>query len=570
MRRVVSLLLAFALLIPPLPAQQPSDEAPLPVIRATTHAVLLDVVVTDKQGSPIADLKPEEIVVKENGKPQKLTSFRLERIGGEPKPLPEGLYSNRPEYVAPPGPVTIVLLDALNTTVQNQQNARQALLSYLSSQFQPGLRMAVYGLTNKLLRLQGFTTDYQQLYQSIKAYRPSSPATSPSTAESLGAATLHIPEGRASAGGSMVAVQNFIGENTPVVLESRIATTLAAMREIARVTGGMSGRKNLIWISAGFPVAFSPDEGTTITSGMIERANCPTCPPPLANEAHVQADSNVVERFKDEIRKTSAAMSASQISIYPVDARGLVNYDGGQATTRGGLLNTAAMSGDSVAGVANTQDAMKELALQTGGKAYYNRNDIDKAVALASADGGAYYALSYTSTNKKFDGAYRSLKVEVSRPNVQVRHRAGYFAYDATAPAKGKGKSKTGELSIADVMADSSLVLFDGQVAPKEAGKAIAMFRIEPKSVSWGDSSKHDLDMDVYVLALDGSGKIVTNNGITVSQSLSEEQFAQAAEKGLFVPFDLALNKGDYTMKLAVRDNRTGMIGSLTIPFSMP
>jgi hypothetical protein len=76
--------------------------------------------------------------------------------------------------------------------------------------------------------------------------------------------------------------------------------------------------------------------------------------------------------------------------------------------------------------------------------------------------------------------------------------------------------------------------------------------------------------MDVYVLALDGSGKIVTNNGITVSQSLSEEQFAQAAEKGLFVPFDLALNKGDYTMKLAVRDNRTGMIGSLTIPFSMP
>jgi VWFA-related protein len=569
MRRVVSFILLVFLVVPPLPAQQPASESPLPVIRATTHAVLVDVVVTDKQGNVITDLKPEEITLKENGKPQKLSSFRLERVGGEPTPLPEGLYSNRPEYFAPPGPVTIVLLDALNTTVQNQQNARQALLSYLASQFQPGLRMAVYGLTNKLLRLQGFTTDYQQLYQSIQAYRPSSPATSPSAAESIGGATLHIPQGRASAG-NMVAVQNFIGESTPVVLESRIATTLAAMREIARVTGGMSGRKNLIWISAGFPVAFSPDEGTTITSAMIESANCPTCPPPLANEAHVQADSNVVERFKDEIRKTSAAMSASQISIYPVDARGLVNYDGGQATTRGGLLNTAAMSGDSVAGVMNTQDAMKELALQTGGKAYYNRNDIDKAVALASADGGAYYALSYTSTNKKFDGAYRTLKIEISRPNMQVRHRAGYFAYDTTAAAKGKGKSKTGELSVADVMADSSLVLFDGQVAPKASGKAIAMFRIEPKSVSWGDSGKHDLDMDVYVLALDGSGKVVTNNGMTVTQSLSDEQFAQASGKGLFIPFNLDLNKGDYTMKLAVRDNRTGMIGSLTIPFAMP
>jgi hypothetical protein len=153
---------------------------------------------------------------------------------------------------------------------------------------------------------------------------------------------------------------------------------------------------------------------------------------------------------------------------------------------------------------------------------------------------------------------------------MQVRHRAGYFAYDTTAPAKGKGKSKTGELSVADVMADSSLVLFDGQVAPKASGKAIAMFRIEPKSVSWGDSGKHDLDMDVYVLALDGSGKVVTNTGMTVTQSLSDEQFAQASGKGLFIPFNLDLNKGDYTMKLAVRDNRTGMIGSLTIPFAMP
>jgi VWFA-related protein len=542
------------------------------VIRASTHAVLVDVVVTDKQGNPISDLKPEEVVVKEGGKPQKLSSFRLERSGGEPTPLPEGLYSNRPEYVAPPGPVTIVLLDALNTTVQNQQNGRQALLSYLSSQFQPGLRMAVYGLTNKLLRLQGFTTDHQQLYQAIKAYRPSSPATSPSAADSLGGATLHMQQGRSSAGGDMVAIQNFVGESTPLVLESRIATTLAAMREIARVTGGMNGRKNLIWISAGFPVAFSPDEGTTITSGMIERQACPTCPPPLANEAHVQADSNVIERFKDEIRKTSASMSASQISIYPVDARGLVNYDGGQATTRGGVLNTSAMSGDSVAGVMNTQDAMKELALQTGGKAYYNRNDIDRAVSLASADGGAYYALSYTSTNKKFDGAYRTLKVEVSRPNVQVRHRAGYFAYDTTAApkSKGKGTSKTGELNIADVMGDSSLVLFDAQVVPaKTPGKAMTMFRIEPRSVSWGESGKHDLDMDIYVLALDKTGKVSANNGMTVAQGLTEEQFAQTLEKGLFAPVEVALEKGDYTMRLAVRDNRTGMIGTLSIPFAM-
>jgi hypothetical protein len=217
---------------------------------------------------------------------------------------------------------------------------------------------------------------------------------------------------------------------------------------------------------------------------------------------------------------------------------------------------------------------MKEIAAQTGGKAYYNRNDIDKAVALASNDGGVYYALSYTSTNKKFNGDYRSIKVEVKRPNVQVRHRSGYFAYDTTKgdiKGKGKGNAKTGDLNVADVMSESSLVLFDAQVVPaKSPGKAMAMFRVEPRSVSWGETGKHDLDIDLYVLALDGESKVSANNGMTVAQALGDDQYAQVLQKGLFVPVEVPLTAGSYTMKLAVRDNRTGMIGSLTVPFTMP
>jgi hypothetical protein len=216
--------------------------------------------------------------------------------------------------------------------------------------------------------------------------------------------------------------------------------------------------------------------------------------------------------------------------------------------------------------VRNTQDNMKEMASQTGGKAYYNRNDLDNAVALASKDGSAYYALSYVSTNKKFNGDYRSIKVEVKRPNLQVRHRAGYFAYDIDKPSKGKkGDSNSGKLTLADVMSDSTLVLFDAQVAA-QPGKATVVFRVEPKSVSWGDPGKHDVDMDLYVLAVGGDSKVAANQGMTVAQSLDDNQYAQVAQGGLVVPVEIAVPKGEYSLKLAVRDNRTGMIGSMTVP----
>jgi VWFA-related protein len=569
MRRYVAALLLALLAIPPLPALQVDQEPPLPVIRATTRAVLVDLIVTDKQGNPITDLKPEEVTLKESGKQQTLSSFRMERIGGEPKALPAGLYSNRPEYQKPPGPVTIVLLDGLNTAITNQQYGRQQILKWLEDQFQPGMRVAVYGLTNKLLQLQSFTTDPAQLLASIRAYKPTSPANSPSTAANIGNANLNVPVGGIL--GGHVSIGTFMSDTTPQVLEARIATTLAAMRELARITGGMNGRKNLVWISAGFPMSFSPDEGTTITSGMIERAACPTCPPPLPNEAHVQASSNTIQRFQDEIRRTSAAMTNAQMALYPVDARGLVGHDAGDASTKASFSgNVSGLSGDNVAGVSNTQDNMKEMAAQTGGKAYYNRNDIDTAISLASKDGSVYYALSYTSTNKKFNGDYRSIKVEVKRPNVQVRHRAGYFAYDIDKPGKSKkGESKTGALTLADVMADSTLVLFDAQVAP-QGGKATAVFRVEPKSVSWGEPGKHDLDLDLYVLAIGADGKVAANQGMTVAQSLDDNQYAQVAQGGLVAPVEITVPKGEYTMKLAVRDNRTGMIGSLTVPFTMP
>jgi VWFA-related protein len=559
MRRAVASLLLFALAIPPLPAQQPDQEPPLPVVRATTRAVLVDLIVTDKQGNPITDLKPEEVVLKESGKQQTLTSLRYERSGGAAKPLPSGIYSNRPEYTARPGPVTIVLLDALNTTVQNQQYARQQFLRYLAKQFTPGMRMAVYGLTNNLIQVQPFTSDYSKLKEAIENYRPPMEPNSPSASSNINDVAIYAPMGGEQ--GLYGIISRFMSDPLPQVLEARLATTLAALRELARITGGMTGRKNLIWLSAGFPVAFTPGERTAsyqsetfVIQGTTEPVACQFCPPSV-NEASV----DIMQRFRDEIRRTSAAMTSSQLALYPVDARGLfVAIDARETGSNAGSSgDLSGPFGGNIAGLTSTHFNMKEMAAQTGGKAYYNRNDLDNAVALASQDGNAYYSLSYVSANKKLNGDYRSIKIEVKRPNVQVRHRAGYFAYALDKPQKGdKGENKApGKLTLADVMFDSTLVLFDAQVTP-QPGKATVVFRVEPKTVSWGDPGKHDVNINLYVLAQRSDSEVAGVDGFTFAHSLNDSQYREVVQRGLVVPLEIVVPKGEYSLKLAVRDNR--------------
>jgi hypothetical protein len=160
-------------------AEQSSTELPAPTIRVTTHLVLIDAVVTDKQGNPIAGLRPEDFVVEENGKAQKIATFAgpVQSTAG-PASLPPGIYSNRSQYRST-GPVTVMLLDAINTPFSDQAYARRQMLSFVQDQYKPDQRMAVFTLTGSLNVLQDFTTDPQICMRRCSASghgRRSSPA----------------------------------------------------------------------------------------------------------------------------------------------------------------------------------------------------------------------------------------------------------------------------------------------------------------------------------------------------------------------------------------------------------
>ena len=118
--RWTSIAMLVATFASPGSSQQNSSDLPSPTIRVTTRMVLVDVVVTDKHGNAVPGLHPEDFALEENGKPQKIVALSVPTASTDVPTLPPGIYSNRPQFRSPGGPITLMLLDAINTEFSDQ------------------------------------------------------------------------------------------------------------------------------------------------------------------------------------------------------------------------------------------------------------------------------------------------------------------------------------------------------------------------------------------------------------------------------------------------------------------
>src|SRR5437667_4347904 len=151
------------------------------VIRPTTRLVQVDVVLTDSSGRPAKDrLSAKDFTILEDGKPQKVSFFSFQQLEGQEKrqipQLPPHVATNRPEYQHSVGPPIILLLDGINTPVENQMVVRQQMLKFLAEHFDPRMRIAVFLLGNELTVLQDFTSDPALLTAAMQKYRSQSSA----------------------------------------------------------------------------------------------------------------------------------------------------------------------------------------------------------------------------------------------------------------------------------------------------------------------------------------------------------------------------------------------------------
>jgi len=433
-RSALSVLGLVAFMSGPVAGQAPAaadTESPVATLKLNVRTVLVDVVVTDKNNQAVPGLQKEDFQVFEDGKPQTVSFFEPSFAAApgaanaaSVPPLPPNTFTNVP-VVMPSNSVNVLLMDALNTPMPDQAYVHKEMVRYLAS-IPPGVRIGIFLLSERLRIIQGFTQDSAVLRASINrlAANPSSSALLPTVAGTNASDTaVNMIETEAVAEGyggtpdptleAMAAgLQQFVDQEAGFEANQRLLLTIQSLQQIARYLAGVPGRKNLIWFAGSFPACLP----AVTSENELTNGGCP---------------------YDKQVEQTMAMLADSRISIYPIDATGLMTHTlytaenskiSGVPTNFQGVTTGQASSLNSDSqGNALNMITMDELAKKTGGTAHYNGNDLKGALAADIDNGSRYYTLAYTPTNRKEVGKERKIEIKSVSGNYKLSYRRGYF-----------------------------------------------------------------------------------------------------------------------------------------------
>lgn len=519
--------------------QQPQQQSKAqPTFTATTRAVVVDVVATNGRGEVVTDLAASDFTVLEDNVPQKVESFSAERLKpqAELPPLPQHIYTNQTRYRRPDGPLTLVLIDFLNTPAEQGPFVRAEFLRFVRSGGLEKQRAAVLVLTSKLYVAQDLTRDAGALRAAAESLRSQTPAIRAEKDQA------QIDAVRAGGGweAEMLA-ERFEGIEAKMVsasLDRRVAVTLAAYRAIAHAVAGFSGRKNLLVISAGLPFSFTPESKTF----------------------------REMRHYEDEIRETADLLRESQIAVYPIDARGLDVHGLSKSTTKT-VADMRRSDRENFEDRAGRDFSMYEFADITGGRAFLHTNGLAAAMTATTKDGSAYYTLSYVPSRAEFDGRYRKIQVKAARPGVQLRHRHGYFAVD-----RGQAPAESADATFAAQEISATAVTFVARVLPPAPGAKVAVeFSVDTPTLTFVDENGNKrVNTEFVAMAMRDDGRPLIIARRPMRGAFPPETFARVQQEGIPYAIEMELPAGKYRLRLGVQDVPSGRIGTLDVPVTVP
>jgi VWFA-related protein len=400
------------------PAAQEAERAQQPPIRTGINFVRVDAIVTDRQGNPVLDLKPEEFQVSEDGKPQKIETFSVVKIDataqmdGPPPTQIRSTSDERTEAARPDVRLFVLLLDDYHVRRGNDMAVRKPLIDFVQNQLAPADMVAIMYPLTSVSELH-FTRDRVGLISAIERFE--------------GRKFEYTPRNQFE--------EKYAYYPAATVEKLRNDVTMGALRGAAVRLGSLrEGRKSIIFVSEGFTSTLPPQLNDPIASM-----------PRLGNRARgnpgAQGPGDTIEFFNEvdmlsDMREVFDTANRQNTSIYAVDPRGLAAFEYG--------VNEAVGLQADAKGLTKTLDSLRILADNTDGRAIVNRNDLAVGMRQIIRDASGYYLLGYTSTQAPTDGKFHEIKVRVTRRGVDVRARKGYFAYTVEDVARASAPPSPG------------------------------------------------------------------------------------------------------------------------------
>ena len=511
--------------------------------RSESRLVSIDVIATDKSGKLVTDLAAKDFEVTQDRKPQTLRLFdRVTKTTYPAGPdrsqlkLAPDVVTNVPER-ASRKPLNILFIDLLNQSFESRKRSREAAVQAVKA-MAPDQAYSVYVLGRELKLVLDVTTDRNKMELAVKTDRSAntignatvlnsgeSPAMLPAD---VGQAPL-IADNNTDVSVMLEAIDNSYAE---LEAEVRCITLHRSLRALANRLSGIPGRKKLIWMADVFP--FNP---------VTDATTCST----------------------DTVR-TAELFTLAQIAIYPINIGGL-DSPGAKASERnsaampaaqwamGRFLNGTRADLDNVA-------QMRMIADVTGGKAYANSNNIVESVKDSFEDGTQYYTLGFYLSKEDQSNPYHNLRVKVLRPGVQTRYRSTYVLRDY-AKLDAKQRSQDFGLALDPNTPITSELMFIAEPKPRDMGIDVR-FAVDAQKLRFemDQTGKLSAKVDFVAEVYDENQKLVKREYKTVESALGDDGIKKVMATGFPGELRVAVLPGQYSLRLGVRDSRTGALGT--------
>ena len=539
---MTALFLSWLLAIQPLIAQQ------RPTFSIDTNVVIVNVTVLDHDGKPIPNLTAADFELYEDSKLQKLQAVDFQKLSGNllppvtnappaPPPEPKGYNPAAQKNALKDSLLTkyqdrrliVILFDFSSMQPAEQIRARNAATKFLTGQMTSSDSVSIMVFTSELKTVQDFTSDRDLLIATINKFR-------------IGESSENATVADAGADAEDVSGQFVADETEFNIFNSDLK--LAALEDAARKLGQYPEKKALVFISSG-----------------IQKNG-------VDNQSQLRATVNTAIR--------------SNVAFYPIDARGLSAFvPGGDATQAGAVgsnLYRGAGQNTVRSNFNNQQETLATLALDTGGKALLDSNDLTEGIRQVQEDVSSYYVLSYQSLNTAMDGRYRRIQVKlVPRLAVlkaKLEYRQGYYA-STTFSHMAEG-DKEAQLEKA--------LMADNPVTDLPIAVEVDYFRVEkskyfvPISVKIPGSAlafrnkgaKQATELDFIAQVYDERNRSAAAVRDTVPLKLAGDVAGQVARKSLQYDTGVTLTPGKYRLRFVARENGEGKVGTYEANFVVP
>jgi VWFA-related protein len=543
MRRITVL---FVLCLASLSAQQIGENTPAGAnggvtFTSSTQLVIETVTVKDKSGKTIDGLTANDFTVTEDGMPQTIKFFEFQKFSEAPEPAfapsanPVALPKLPRVRIASETPgntlyrdrrLLALYFDMTAMPPFDQLRALDAAQKFIRTQMTPADLVALMAYTGGAVRvLQDFTGDRDRLTSIIQTL---------SVGEDQGLDSTTNDDSTSDTGAAF-------GQDDSEFNIFNTDRQLAALQTAAVMLGQLSEKKSLLYFASGLSL-----------NG-------------INNQAQLHATIN-------------AAIRAG-VSLWPVDARGLVAQAPLGGATKGSPGGIGMFNGNSALAVASnfqqSQDTLWALAKDTGGKALLDNNDLSAGIVQAAQAVSSYYIIGYYTANAAPDGKFRRIKITVGAGlSANLDFRQGYFAPKTFSKFTTADKERQLEdaLMLGDPVTELTIAMEVDYFQLNRAEYFVPLVvRIPGRELALArrGGAEHTL-IDFIGEVKDNFGTTISNVRDKVDIKLSGATAAELAKRPIEYDTGFTLLPGRYTIKFLARDAETGRIGTYQMNFVIP